>query len=180
MTRHRVHVVYDREHPDDLAELDEFFRRFGDAADYVTRDGALSSDLDPAGIRARWFPDAVVTLVLNGTCTLAKRDVDWELQAALEPGDDGLPNGLLAVTIDLSAQKYETPRRVEENIASGYARLYRYPLSAAELGSWFDDALDARTHRRHLLVNPPGRLDADLDCDPGPIDPTGTYPLLQS
>jgi hypothetical protein len=92
--------------------------------------------------------------------------VDRELHASLLPGPHGLPNGLLVVNLHRLAQHVDLPPRAEANVASGYARFYRLPLSVDELQSWFADALDARVARAHAVDDSAPVLDTDGPCTP--------------
>ena len=53
--------------------------------------------------------DTTVSLGLLGTCTWSKRAVERELEAARAPSADGIPNGLLACTLDRNAKGRRCP-----------------------------------------------------------------------
>ena len=88
------------------------------------------------------------------------------IQASLEPAEDGLPNGLLAVTLDRNVVLFDLPPRMTELVESGYARFYRLPLTVEELQGWFDVALEARSAKAAKLTNRPRRLSEDAECKP--------------
>ena len=160
MKTHRVLTVVDRSLPGDQTEVDDFFRRFGGAADFVEIAQPLSDTATPETIREE-IRDVAVTLVLNGRHTHARRDVDVLLAASLLPSGDGASNGLLGCTLDRSAQKFDLPDRLMANVKSGYARFYRLPLTEDELAAWIDDAATARVDRADLAVVPVGVLAVD-------------------
>jgi hypothetical protein len=156
----QVYVVFDPDFPGDQDEIASFFDRFGTAATFVVRDQPVPED--PADARRELLGTTTVTLVLNGRVLHASAAADRELYASLLPGADGRPNGLLGVTIDRSAQKFDLPRRLHANVDSGYARFYRLPLSVPELQAWLDDAEAGRTARADQVVNDEALLAADL------------------
>jgi len=166
MAKHRVFVLLDPDFEDDQEEIEEFFNRFGDAADFVRVPGDhFADDATNADIRAA-MDGATITLVLNGRCTHSKRDVDWGVRASLEPDETGLPNGLLVCLIDRSAQKFDLGPALKANVDSGYARFYRLPLSVEELSGWLDDAAAARKERTDQVDRSGERLTGDAECSP--------------
>jgi hypothetical protein len=162
MSRPDVHVVADRESDPEL--FDEFFERFGTLDGLRRPVGAVGPAMSPEQIRAERIGPATVTLVLLGTCTWSKQAVDLELEAALTPAADGLPNGLMACTIDRNAERSKMPDRLKLNVKSGYARLYRLPRSVDELRGWVEAAAAGRGERSDRLKDTDERLAADLPC----------------
>ncbi len=157
-----LHLIFDPHSDPDL--LSEFFERFSGAVGSTSADRASLGTESEQEIRTRIDP-ATVSMVLLGTCTWSRAAVDWEIQAALASAPDGVPNGLLALTLDRNAERNRMPERLKLNVKSGYARLYRLPRSNEELAAWVRDAGDARRERRHLSENPPARQESDLPCD---------------
>jgi len=158
----QIHVVADPESDPEL--LDEFFERFG-ALDGLQRpSGVADAAASVEQLRADRIGAATVTIVLLGTCTWSRAGVDVEIEAALTPGADGLPNGLLALTLDRNAERSKMPERLKRNVESGYARLYRLPRTVDELAVWVAEAETARSTRTEKLRQTEDRLAADLPC----------------
>jgi hypothetical protein len=109
---------------------------------------------------------ARVTLLLVGTCTHARSAIDRELHASLEPADDGLPNGVVIISLDRNVQKFDLSDRARANVESGYARHYRLPLSVGELQRWIVRANDARSTKHDTVRNDLPPLPADQECTP--------------
>lgn len=109
-------------------------------------------------IRRRFLADSTVTMLLMGTCTHSRRYVDWELKASLRQGDEFLPNGLLAVTLPGRPARLALPERFRDNWheqgGNGtYARWHLAPVDGHQLGTWIEDAFDARRLRSQLIQN---------------------------
>jgi hypothetical protein len=175
--RRKVFISY---HHDDQREVDAFVGHFDDVWDAFIRRG-LGIGIDPdivnsqdpeyvmAQIRRRYLRDSSVTIVLIGRCTLARRYVDWEIQASLRRPAGGLPNGLLGLKLpSYGGQGY--PDRLNKNLrAQGetrdvYARAIDYPANPRVLVSSIEDAFTARTTRAHLIVNPRERRERNSPC----------------
>src|SRR5436309_2603343 len=107
-------------------------------------------------IRAKYFGDSTVTIVLVGSCTHSRRYVDWEIKASLRQGGTE-PNGLIGLLLPSCGKSAHLPPRFQDNWEQGdrecYAR-YRYcPQGADELRNLIEDAYDARTSRSRLITN---------------------------
>jgi len=101
-----------------------------------------------------------VTIALLGTCTHSRRYIDWELKTSLRRGSY-TPNGLIGILLPSGGKSVYLPDRFKANWNDGnvdcYARYYYAPTSAEHLGSWIEDAYNARTTRPDLIQN-----DADM------------------
>ena len=173
VARHKCFISFHR--ADESAVLG-FKRQFDDTQDaFIFRGQSMPTDIINSNdddyvigqIRQRFLRDSTVTIVLVGGCTWSRKFVDWELQASLRQSANGLPNGLLAIILDPNLRTNPAPRlpdRANLNIASGYAKYYWRPTSAAELAGWIDDAYAARTQRATRIDNPRARKVNDDFC----------------
>src|SRR5690606_37032183 len=68
-------------------------------------------------IRTKYLGDSSVTLVLLGSCTWARRYVDWEVYSSLRSSKHSKVNGLLAVQLpSVSGQSVTLQARINDNI----------------------------------------------------------------
>ena len=113
-------------------------------------------------IRDLYLKDSIVTIVLVGRCTWARKFVDWEVQSSLRNPADAYPNGLLAIQLYSS---YSTlPVRVRLNIDSGYANFYEYPKNSKDLEIMIDKAWSARFDKQSSIVNHRERFKYNREC----------------
>lgn len=150
----------------DRAEVDEFISRWatqegvfipkvlGAGQNYDSID-STSTDYVMSQIRQRYLEDSTVTIVLIGSCTHSRRYIDWELKSSLRRGEDH-PNGLIGILLP-SRESAHLPQRFADNWKRNetdcYARYRGEPTSAGQLGSWIEDAFDARTARDRFINN---------------------------
>lgn len=171
---HKVFISY---HHADQDEVNEFIEKYDDKHQvFISRALGISQDIidsDDADyvmrrIRELYLKDSTVTLVLIGKCTWARRYVDWELQASLRSGETVTPNGLLGIVLPSAGKQPTPPERLQLNLPddtkNGYARWYWYPKSSKDLETWIEDAFQARTTRRHLIINPRDRFRYNRSC----------------
>ena len=164
----------------DTAEVDQFINYWGNRegvfTPYVLGAGdnddfinSTNTEYVMSQIRARYIKDSTVTIVLLGSCTHSRRYVDWEIKASLRQGNDGLPNGLLGIILPSSGTSVHLPERFEMNWEKGedncYALFRSSPSSSYELGSWIDDAFDARRTRADLIRNPQEMWSYNHTCE---------------
>ncbi len=119
-------------------------------------------------IRKKYLFDTTVTIVLVGSCTHSRRYVDWELKSSLRRGEY-TPNGVIGIILPSQGHSAYLPPRLEANWSSKghidcYARYCVYPKTARELGSWIDDAYNARTTRAHLIKNSQEMMKRNSKC----------------
>lgn len=162
----------------DRAEVDAFIQKFANQEKvfipYVL--GANDNDefinsTNPeyvmTQIRKKYLVDTTVTIVLVGGCTHSRRYVDWELKSSLRQGGY-TPNGVMGIILSSQGDSAYLPPRLEANWSRGhidcYARLWVYPKTAGELGSWIDDAYNARTTRIHLIKNSQEMMKYNSKC----------------
>ena len=169
-TRHKCFLSY---HHADQKAVDAFIDTFDAKKDvFITRAITMpeelidSEDTDyvMSRIRTLYLKDSTVTIVLVGSCTWARKFVDWEVKASLRQPANGLPNGLVAILLDKNATSGRLPERVKTNVDSGYATYHYYPSSATSLSAWIEDAFTARTARASKIVNPRDRKKNNSPC----------------
>ena len=175
--RHKVFISY---HHEDQKEVEEFIKTFDDEKDvFIARalgvdmeqDIINSTDTDYVmrRIRELYLKDSTVTIVLLGKCTWARRYVDWEIQSSLRSGETVTPNGLLGIKLtSYSSNGY--PDRLNKNLKENnqqedcYARVIDYPKRKDTLKNYIDDAFNARSSRKSLIVNPRDKFSYNRTC----------------
>jgi hypothetical protein len=148
--RHKVFVSY---HAVDAQEVLKFVENNTDVfiprAIGMEEDGSdIIDSTDVAYIRqaikSRYLRDSTVTLVAIGSCTWARKFVDWEIYSSLR--SDPKPSGLLAVQLpSIEGSKPPIPERLSKNVSSGYAKYFVPPSSTSSLRDWIQEAFDGRT-----------------------------------
>lgn len=164
-TRRRCFISY---HHADEYEVQRFIQDFDHEQDVLIARGigagmagdiinSSNEDYIKTRIREKYLRDTTVTIVLVGKCTWARKYVDWEVAASLRTTPTASRSGLLAITLpsatDFSGK--ELPARVADNVngEDGYARWWKYPMSASSLASLIETAYDARNTRCDLVNN---------------------------
>jgi hypothetical protein len=157
--RHKVFISY---HAVDAVEVVDFIEKYDDV--FIARAIGMEEDgsdiIDSTNvdyirrtIREKYLKDSTVTMVLVGSCTWARKFVDWEIYSSLRSNPS--PNGLLAVQLPSTSTSTPAPTRLELNRPKsgneGYANYYVTPTSAATLRSEIQSAFDARTTKPHLI-----------------------------
>lgn len=176
-TRHKCFVSY---HAADTAEVEQFLEDFG--SEFIAKTVGVTDEDDfidstDTGyimdkIRTKYLGDSSVTIVLLGSCTWARRYVDWEVYSSLRSSKHSKVNGLLAIQLpSVSGTVVTLPPRVVDNIErdannndTGYARYYEYPTSKATLRAWVNDAYSARTTRSSKIDNTSTRRVRSSTC----------------
>lgn len=167
---HKCFLSY---HHDDEAQVQKFIQTFDDKHKaFITRgirapeDIIKSDDTDyvMSQIRRRFLADSTVTIVLIGSCTWARRFVDWEIQSSLRQPADGSPNGLLGILLNPSATTGTAPQRLRLNLDSGYAKWYKHPRNASSLSSWIHEAYLSRSTLASRIKNPRDRFRYNRTC----------------
>jgi len=107
-------------------------------------------------IRQKYLADSTVTIVLVGTCTWARKYVDWEIASTLRNDPINKRSGLFAILLPTVRERdAHAPARFTDNWNQSelYARFYKYPPSPESLAFMIEDAFAARTTRAHLIDN---------------------------
>jgi len=174
-TKRKVFISF---HQKDRAEVDAFIDRWATRESVFIPKALGVSDNDDfidsgnpeyvmSQIRAKYLGDSTVTIVLVGQCTHSRRYVDWEIKASLTQGEDP-PNGLMGIILPSCGATAYLPPRLEENWSKGhvncYARYWVAPSSVTELGSWIEDAFQARTTRADLIKNSQKMMKYNAEC----------------
>ena len=160
----------------DLVEVEKFISDFNDV--FIPKvlgandnyDFIQSNDTDYVMrcIRAKYLGDSTVTIVLLGNCTHSRRYVDWEIKSSLRQGQEYIPNGLMSIVLPSQNNSAHLPPRFSDNWSKGhnncYARYWPYPNSAKTLSDWIEDAYQARTSRKHLIVNSQEMMKYSAKC----------------
>jgi len=164
-TRRKCFISY---HHDDEDEVRQFIQDFDHDQDVLIARGIGASmagdiinssneDYIKAKIREKYLRDTTVTIVLVGTCTWARKFVDWEVAASLRNTLTTSRSGLLAITLPSASDPddKQLPARVADNVDSenGYARWWKYPTDASSLARLIEIAYEARNTRAHLVEN---------------------------
>jgi hypothetical protein len=177
---HRVFVSYHH-------ELDEkykkrFVLRFGDASGTIIPAGVDMGDIDPnlhtetirTKIRDEYLRGASVTVVLVGTSTWQRKYVDWEISATLHDTKLHPRGGLLGILLPAYRTAYldgklgrgdphTIPPRLQDNVETGYAKLYDWSESGGDVQAWIHEAflrrarIEPDNHRDHFGRNRSGR-----------------------
>ncbi|WP_425860257.1 TIR domain-containing protein [Arthrobacter sp. TWP1-1] len=164
-TRRKCFISY---HHANEAEVQSFIQAFDHDQDVLIARGigasmsgdiinSANTDYIKAQIRAKYFRDTTVTIVLVGRETWGRKFVDWEVGASLRSTATSSASGLLAITLPSAANQTgrQLPARVSDNVNGemGYARWWKYPTSAASLAELIEEAYVARTSRANLRNN---------------------------
>lgn len=163
--RHKCFISY---HHADQYYVDEFIKEFDYKKDiFICRclgempdDIINSNDTDYVmrRIREDYIKDSTVTIVMMGSCTWARKYVDWEIQASLSNPN---PNGLVGIFLPTFK---EYPNRFEKNFF--YAETLIYPVKAKELEDAIDNAFNKRNDDNYLdlIDNPRDRFSYNRPC----------------
>ena len=169
-TRHKVFISY--YHKGDEYYRNRFEELFGhlfinksvepgdidtdDSAEYVKR-----------LIQEDYITDASVLVVLVGSKTYCRKHVDWETSAALNEkvgGYSGVVGLLLPTYPSYEENKYNPntiPPRLNDNIKSEYAKLYRWTTDVDKIKRWVEEAFHARIVKADKIKN--SRLQFDYN-----------------
>lgn len=128
---------------------------------------STNTDYVMSQIRKKYLEDSTVTIVLIGNCTHSRRYVDWEIKSSLTQGSE-TPNGLIGIILPSLGDTAILPPRLKDNWTKDhincYARYYVYPKNADTLGSWIEDAFNARTSRANLITNTQDMMKYNAVC----------------
>lgn len=126
----------------------------------------LSIEENRQVIRDKIISESTVTLVLVGENTWRNKSVDWEISSSIHDTKNNPKTGLLGVLlpsykvpnsnktlkVDLKRTEdgvlynpYTIPPRLQDNLDSGYAKIYSWPKSVSELEAWVHDAFLRRS-----------------------------------
>jgi len=174
-TRRKVFISH---YKGDQKEVDAFIQKFASeekvfipyvlgANDNNEFINSNNPDYVMTQIRNKYLLDTTVTIVLVGSCTHSRRYVDWELKSSLRQGEY-IPNGVMGIILPSKGNSAYLPPRLEDNWSKGnvdcYARYWIYPRTPEELGTWIDDAYNARFNRAYLIKNAKEMMKYSANC----------------
>ena len=174
-TKRRIFISHYR---GDRTEVDAFIEKFANTEKVFTPYVLGANDNDDfidstdteyvmTQIRKKYLQDSTVTIVLLGCCTHSRRYIDWEIKSSLRQGSN-TPNGLIGILLPTQGNSAHLPERFKLNWndknENSYARYYSYPNNASQLGSWIDDAYNARILRAKFIVNPQEMMKYNSKC----------------
>lgn len=172
-TRHKAFLSY---HAEDAEEVKSFIDDYGhvfipkvigvsDEDDFIDSN---DTDYVMQCIRDKYLRDSTVTIVMIGSCTWARRYVDWEIYSTLRRDTRNRLSGLMAVTLPSVStdSSRRLPPRLDDNVEGNtlYARWWKYPTSDSQLRGYIEDAFQARTTRDHLIDNSRARKKYSSSC----------------
>lgn len=159
--RHKTYLSFDPADLDEARAFADFFDHSRDVLRLPT--SSISSDTQIHGpdaadhmlrrLRELYLQDTVITMVLIGACTWARRSVDWEIKASLQQQGVDEPNGLLGIVLPSAGSAPSLPLRLQTNLGSGYARLYPYTPRLGQLATYMRDAFQLRASSANLIDN---------------------------
>lgn len=149
--KHKVFVSY--HHAKDQLKADYIRTHYGENDTLIDRSLesayiGLSDDMILSKIRTDHLKYSTVTIVLIGEETSNRKWVDWEINASLRPYGDRTINGLLGIYLP-SAK--ETPKRLQDNIDSGYAVTMKWENISWQLEQKIQEAYNNRS--KSYLIN---------------------------
>lgn len=111
-------------------------------------------------IQDGYLSDTTVLIALIGSKTKCRKHVDWEISGALDLKIGESYAGLLGILLpthpDFNKPEYSydnVPKRLAENIQTGYAKMIKWTSDRKFLQSMIEDAYHGRTSRSDKRVN---------------------------
>lgn len=150
-TRHKTFISF--------YHKDEYYKTYLEThfSNMIINKSVEDGDYDPDNsdeyikylIRNEKITDASVVVVLVGPETKYRKHVDWEIYAGLDMkagGISGLVGILLPGSIRLINGRYEydLPARLDDNVNSGYAKLYTWDFAINNFQAIIDEAFNNR------------------------------------
>lgn len=155
--RHKVFVSY--HHANDQHYRDQFERLFADHHGIIVSKSVQIGDI-PDGlktetvrqkIRDEYLRDSTVTIVLIGSETWKRKHVDWEIGSSIRHTEYNSRSGLLGIILPsyhgYAANEYNPctiPPRLHDNVACGYAKIYKWSMDPALVQSMIHEAFEKR------------------------------------
>ena len=157
-----MHRVFISHHHEDDEQVKDFVDRFSNdifKAEIVgpTYDTEINSD-DPEYImkviRENYLTDSTVTIVMIGKETWKRKYVDWEIASTLRDDPVNKRSGLIGIFLPgLNEWNTKVPERLQDNVNTGYAKLYTYPLYPSYLEDWIEEAFERKEKEEYLVDN---------------------------
>lgn len=153
MSKHKVFISH---YHADATAVNEFVKKFANEEDifipkivgddYDTTINSDDAEYIMRRIREDYLTDSTVTIVLIGNETYKRKYVDWEIASTLRNDPNNKRSGLIGIFLpNKNSKNTSVPERLQDNIDSGYAKLYEYPTYPhRELETWIDEAYEQR------------------------------------
>lgn len=160
--KHKLFISY--YHKDDEYYKNLFEKLFGDIFINVSvNPGDInensSDDYIKRLIQMNYITGASVVVVLVGKKTYCRKHVDWEISAGLNKkvgGYSGFLGLLLPTYPGYEENKYDPdtiPARLNDNIKSGYAKLYKWTTDENDIKKWVEKAFQDRIDEKDKIDN---------------------------
>jgi hypothetical protein len=161
----------------DHGQDDYWLVRFTDVFDQAFDiHSARTVDVEPADsqqyirdlIQGGYIVDGTVLIVLLGAQTYARKIVDWEIAAALEikptraSGVMGLRLPTHADFGKATVNPARIPKRLAENVKSGFCAVHDWTETPAQLHTWVKEAIRNAAKKTHLVDNTADPLKRDI------------------
>lgn len=156
--RHKVFVSYhhsigDQKYRNDFESL--FAERHGIMISKSVQIGDINPNIATDTIRQKirdeYLRDSTVTVVLIGPETWQRKHVDWEIGASIRHTQYNPRSGLLGIILPTyphhassEYNQYTIPPRLNDNIKSGFAKIYNWSTDPAEVQCWMHEAYERR------------------------------------
>ena len=119
-------------------------------------------------IQGGYIVDGTVLVVLLGAQTYARKMVDWEIAAALETKPTRA-SGVLGLRLPThgdfgknTVAPARIPKRLAENVKSGYCAVHDWTESEQQLQAWVNEAIRNARQKTHLVENTADPLKRDI------------------
>ncbi len=158
LPRHNVFVSYHHS-IGDQSYRNDFESLFAERHGIIVSKSVQIGDIDPnlaadtirQKIRDEYLRGSTVTVVLIGPETWKRKHVDWELGASIRHTQYNPRSGLLGIILptylrnDLSKyNQYTIPPRLNDNIESGFAKIYNWSSDPVAVQRWIHEAYERR------------------------------------
>lgn len=155
MTKHRLFISYYHE---DEVYRNKFEEHFGElfintSVEFGEIGSDLSTEYIKRVIREKHISNSSIIVVLVGPKTFCRKHVDWEIYAGLY-SNSGLLGLILPNHMDFNKSHWSPgmyPERLEDNLRTGYARLYHWSSNRQSMINHIEYAFNNRNH--NLLDN---------------------------
>ena len=160
MAKHKVFISHYHADDDEVKKFIDYFCEEKDiftpkvvGDDYDTTINSNDSDYIMRRIREDYLADSTVTIVLIGKETAKRKYVDWEIASTIRNDKNNKRSGLIGIYLDGKSDS-NIPSRLQDNINTGYANVYSYPLyNPSTLERWIDDAYERRNDDSYVVDN---------------------------
>jgi hypothetical protein len=171
LTKRKTFISY--YHHDDQSYKEKFKNLFGDL---IVNKSVESNDIDSDNsdeyikqlIQNDYLADTTVLVVLIGAKTKCRKHVDWEISGALNlkvgDGYSGLLGLFLPTHPNFGSEKYttsEVPKRLAENIKSGYAIVRDWTDDRVKLQEYLEKAFSKRNESDKIVNKAIPQMDKD-------------------